>query len=44
MFNPGILVSRGMLVKMTEAAATTEKASSEGRRNFSLRVDVSETD
>ena len=42
MFNPSILVSRGMLVKMSEAA--TEKESYEGRRNFSLKGDVSETD
>ena len=43
MFNPGILVSRGMLVKMSEAIEVEEE-SYEGRGNFSLRGDVSETD
>ena len=41
MFNPGILVLKGMLVKMSEAA---EKESNEGRWNFSLRGDVSKAD
>ena len=41
MFNPDTLAPGGMLVKMSEVV---EKESNEGRRNFSLRGDVSETD